>query len=230
MLAGMSAPRHLGWFFWPQWGQTESSFMSIKSLSPQIHDFRVHVICFLVFSSLIWIWAFLQSCIIPWLDSKHLFTVWFYYKLFAYSSYLEGLQLLPLLGDIKLDSSSHESLSSAVISKLILMIYLALYHVSRGGYQGDSIKNAKPALTSVTHLVGASLRAPKGCGFNYRSGHIPRVGLIPGRGTYGRQQIYVSHINISLSPFPSSLSKVNKGAPVAQSVSTGTYKVNKNKK
>lgn len=67
---------------------------------------------------------------------------------------------------------THESRSSTIISKLTLMTCVALHHVSRGGYQGDSIKNAKPALASETHLVGASSHTPKGCRFNYQSEHM----------------------------------------------------------
>nr|KAF6300571.1 hypothetical protein mMyoMyo1_009045 [Myotis myotis] len=58
----------------------------------------------------------------------------------------------------------------------------------------------------VAQLVGALSQAPKGCGLDSQSGHIPRVAdWIPGWGTYRRQLI---DVDVSLS-LPRSLKSIN---------------------
>ena len=70
----------------------------------------------------------------------------------------------------------------------------------------------------VAQLVGALSYTSKGCRFDSRSGHIPRLikVFISGPGVYGGNQLmFLSHVNDSLSlppsahPLPLSLKSVN---------------------
>ena len=74
---------------------------------------------------------------------------------------------------------------------------------------------------ALAQLVGMVSHTPKGCRFNSQPGHILRLrvwSLVGGWGTYSRQPIDVSNIDVSLSlspscpftPLPESLCKINK--------------------
>ena len=81
------------------------------------------------------------------------------------------------------------------------------------------LENFSPCPGQVTQLVGASSHIPKGCRFDFRSGHQSRlrVGLIPSRGMYERQPIdrcfSFTSIFLSLPPPFATLSKINKHIP-----------------
>ena len=64
----------------------------------------------------------------------------------------------------------------------------------------NMFKNVCGALASLAWWVGASSRAPKGCGFNYRSGHIPGLHVQSPfwAPAGGNQSMFLSHINLSL--------------------------------
>ena len=76
------------------------------------------------------------------------------------------------------------------------------------------MKKKSFALAGVAQWVGVSLGTPKGWGFDFRSGHIPRLQVpsLVGACVEGNQSIFLSHINVSFShPHLSlSLSKINK--------------------
>ena len=63
------------------------------------------------------------------------------------------------------------------------------------------------ALAGVAQLVEALSHTPKGCGFDSRSGHMPRLGAQSPIGVRmrGHQSMFLSHTDMSLS-LPSSLS------------------------
>lgn len=56
-------------------------------------------------------------------------------------------------------------------------------------------------MAGVDQFAGASFSTRKGCGFNSRSGHIPRLGVQSPVGVCmrGNQLMLFSHINDSLS-------------------------------
>ena len=74
------------------------------------------------------------------------------------------------------------------------------------------LSNHCPDPGQGAQLVGALPHTPKGCVLDPWSGHIPRLWVwsLVRAHVGGNQLMLLFHVNISLSPSPSSLSKINK--------------------
>ena len=89
-----------------------------------------------------------------------------------------------------------------------------------------SIKQ-EPAGPGWCGLVGMSSGKLKGHQFNSRSGHIPGLWVqsLIGVHTRGNWSVSLSHMDISVPPFPLPPSKINKPVPVWGLRKTGTCRV-----
>ena len=85
-------------------------------------------------------------------------------------------------------------------------------HVPRRNEKRCAKKNLFTTLAGVAQLIRALPPKLKGRGFNSRA-HAWVGGQVPSLGACKRQLMYLSHINVSLSLPPFSLSKINGHVP-----------------